>query len=382
MSSRKQPPYILVEKRPDLRRLVVDLEREVTIGVDLEADSMFHYHVKVCLLQVSTGSQTFLVDPVSLGDLSPLAPVFRDPRVRKVFHGADYDLRSLQRDFDIQVRSIFDTQIAARFLGLRELSLASLLKDKFGILLDKKYQKRDWSKRPLPAPMLEYAAQDVRHLLPLASILEEELRAKGWLSCAEEECEILSKMRLAPPEDQPLFLKFRGAGSLDARSLAVLEALLQTRIKMASQWDRPPFKILGNKTIFELAMTKPRTEGDLWATGALSPKQINTLGHSLLQGIQTAMDLPEEALPVYPQKSGKPIRAKVSKRIKALKQWRERRAGELGIDPTLLCTNLQIQSLALARPRNPKDLEGVDGMRNWQRKIFGPEICEVLKKAR
>ena len=169
---RKQPTYFVVKERSDLKRIAAGLERETMIGVDIEADSMFHYQEKVCLIQISTTSCNILLDPLSLVDLSHLSSIFTDPNIRKVFHGADYDIRSLYRDFGIEVNALFDTQIAARFLGIKETSLAYLLKERFGVTVEKKYQKRDWSKRPLPAAMLAYAVQDTCHLLPLSRILE------------------------------------------------------------------------------------------------------------------------------------------------------------------------------------------------------------------
>jgi ribonuclease D len=186
---------LLIENDAELKKSVAKLQQEPAIGVDLEADSMFHYQEKVCLLQISTPAQNIIIDPLSVQDLSPLAPVFADTRIRKVFHGADYDIRSLYRDFGIEVHSLFDTQVAARFLGVRETGLASLLKVRFDVLSDKKYQKKDWSQRPLPEAMLKYAVQDICYLLPLADMLERELIEKGLLFCVEEECEQLSGVR-------------------------------------------------------------------------------------------------------------------------------------------------------------------------------------------
>ena len=219
---RKQPGYVWVETNRDLSRLALSLEKEPAIGVDLEADSMFHYKERVCLLQISTADQNVLLDPLALKDISPLKSVFAEPRIRKVIHGSDYDIRSLKRDFGIVVRALFDTHIAARFLGYRETGLANLLKDKFGLNIEKKYQKKDWSKRPLPTGMLDYAAQDASHLLPLSRILEKELRAKKRILWVEEECEIQSRVGPAANDRKPMFLKFKGAGKLDPRSLGSL----------------------------------------------------------------------------------------------------------------------------------------------------------------
>jgi ribonuclease D len=376
---REQPAYLLVKDRSNLSRIAARLERETAIGVDLEADSMFHYQEKVCLIQISTPSQDILVDPLSFDDLSPLSPVFGDPNIRKVFHGADYDIRSLYRDFDIEVNSLFDTQIAARFLGIRETGLANLLKERLGVLVDKKYQKKDWSERPLPAAMRAYAVQDTCHLLSLSRILEKELRVKGRLFCVEEECELLSKVRPIPPNGNPLFLRFKGASMLDPRGLAVLESILQLRDDTARRRDLPPFKILGNEPIIEVAERRPVTERDLGRIKGLSARQVRMLGRSILKKIDESTKLPENELPAFPRNTEERIDAKVLKKIKALREWREQRAKEMGTDPSLVCTNDQIHSLALAHPKRLKDLEDIDTLRAWQRRLFGSEICYHLK---
>jgi ribonuclease D len=376
---REQPAYLLVKDRSNLSRIAARLERETAIGVDLEADSMFHYQEKVCLIQISTPLQDILVDPLSLDDLSPLSPVFGDPNIRKVFHGADYDIRSLYRDFDIEVNSLFDTQIAARFLGIRETGLAHLLKENLGVLVEKKYQKKDWSERPLPAAMRAYAVQDTCHLLPLSRVLEKELRVKGRFFCVEEECELLSKVRPVPPDANPLFLRFKGARRLDPRGLAVLESIMQLRNDTARRRDLPPFKILGNAQIMEISERKPVTERDLGRIKGLSARQVRMLGSSILKEIAESTKLPENELPAFPRNTGKRIAAKVSKKVKALREWREQRAKEIGTDPSLVCTNDQIHSLALAHPKRLKDLEDIDTIRAWQRRLFGSEICHILK---
>ncbi len=378
--SKQQPGYVWVETQEDLCRIGVWLEKEPAIGVDLEADSMFHYRERVCLLQISTPSQNILLDPLALKNIEPLKPIFADPHVRKVIHGSDYDIRSLKRDFGIEVRSLFDTHIAARFLGYRETGLASLLKEKFGLTIEKKYQKKDWSKRPLPDAMLQYAAQDASHLLTLAGILEKELRAKKRIFWVEEECEIQSRVCPATIDKKPLFLKFKGAGRLDSRSLAVLEAILQFRNKVARRRDLPPFKVLSNGPIMEMVTKRPMTEAHIKDIKGLSVRQAKALGPSLLKKIGEALDLAREELPVYPKKDSTRISPKIAERAKALRTWREKRAGELVLEPGLVCANAQIQSLAHKNPMKPEDLDLINGLRIWQRRVFGREICEFLKK--
>jgi len=368
----------MVERSSDFRRITACLEDEKIIGVDLEADSMFHYQERVCLLQISTPTRNILIDPLALDDLSPLAPVFADPGIRKVFHGADYDIRSLHRDFGFRVNSLFDTQIAARFLGLRETGLASLLRDRFGLHMEKKYQKKDWSQRSLPKGMLDYAALDSSYLLALAHSLEEELKATGRLSWVDEECEIQSRVRPVHREAGPLFLKFRGAGRLDPRSLAVLEAILRLRESVAKRRDRPPFKVLGNAQIMDMALKKPVTMSGLKAKGGLSSKQVKPMGQSLIKAIKTGLSLSQSSLPSYPRKTSQRIGRKTAERVRALKAWRDQTAARLDMDPALICNNTLIRSLVLAHPGDPEDLEGIDGMRKWQRQAFGQEICSLF----
>lgn len=375
----EQSARILVTDRAGLHRVAEDLKREKLIGVDLESDSMFHYREKVCLIQISTPRRDILLDPLSLEDLSPISPIFADPGIRKVFHGADYDIRSLYRDFDIEVNSLFDTQIAARFLGIRETGLASLLKRELGVVLDKKYQKKDWSVRPLPEPMLAYAVHDTRHLIPLSNKLKKELRARGRLFWVEEECEILSRVRPAAPDESPLFLKFKGARKLDPRGLALLESILQLRDHNARGRDLPPFKILGNEPILEIATRRPATEKDLMNIKGMSARQVKTLGPSILKRARESAALPEKDLPSFPARSLTRTGSRIGGKFKALKTWRDRRAEEMGVDPSLVCTNAQIESLVLASPRRRKDLEEIDNLRAWQRRLFGGEICRALK---
>ena len=156
-----------------LEELCRRLQGEAIVAVDLEADSMHHYREKVCLIQISSARETVLVDPLACSGLAPLGGILADPAVLKVMHGADYDIRSFHRDFGFEVANLFDTMIAAQFLGETEIGLAALLRKRFGVELDKQYQKADWSRRPLEPGMIEYAAKDTAHLIDLYSQIEE-----------------------------------------------------------------------------------------------------------------------------------------------------------------------------------------------------------------
>jgi ribonuclease D len=366
-----------IETLPRLEEVARSLGQTSIIGVDLEADSMYHYFEKVCLVQIATESASYVMDPLAIRDLSALHPVFSNPRIRKVFHGADYDIRSLYRDFRLEIENLFDTQLACKFLGLRESGLEALLRIRFHVELNKKYQRADWSQRPLSPEMVEYAAMDGRYLIPLARMLEKELEEKGRLSWVEEECLFMKKVRFMPPSHVPLYLRVKGAFLLDPRSLAVLEALLGFREAQAQKADLPPFKVLGNEPLLKLAVKKPLSLEELETEKVLSGKQIDRYGTRLLQVIHRAMALPDENLPIYPREARPELPSPVRQRVKALKTWRDMRAETLGMEPGILLNNALINDLALKDPRSLKEMESIPGLKKWRQNHFGLEILTV-----
>ncbi|UCD32136.1 MAG: HRDC domain-containing protein [Desulfobacterales bacterium] len=371
--------YQIIDSMPGLKKIAKILEKEKNLAIDLEADSMYHFKEKVCLIQVATKNRNIVIDPIQLKDLSSLKPLFVRPDIRKIFHGADYDVRSLYRDFNINITHLFDTEVACRFLGLKETGLETVLNAYFNINLDKKYQKKDWSKRPLPQEMIHYAITDVIYLIPLAKILIQELEKMGRLAWVIEECELLSNVRPVGPDDKPLFLKFKGAGRLSSRSLAVLEALLQFRKKIAQKKDKPFFRIIGNQALLKMAIEKPMTLPRLKGSKVLSTKQVNMWGNDIIDIIDHALSLPKNKLPVYPRKKAPIVPAHITHRAKALKKWRDKKAKEIDIDPGLLCNKALISTIATKNPKGKKGLARIQEMKQWQINELGKDIVTVLR---
>lgn len=365
---------------PDLKQALKSIETEKRIGFDLEADSMYHFSEKVCLLQVASKNTAFAVDTLKLKDLSLFKPLFLNRDIIKIFHGADYDVRSLFRDFGIEMKNLFDTELASRFLGINGTGLEAVLNSRFDVKLEKKFQKKDWSERPLSREMLEYGLNDVRHLVPLSEILEKELEIKGRLSWVREECEILCGVRPSVDNGEPLFLKFKGAGKLKPRTLAVLEALLGYRRETAQKKDRPLFKIMGNNSVIELAEAKPDSLKKIIDTKALSQKQLDIYGKDVIRIIEKALRMPENMLPVYPPKKACSISESVSKRIERLKRWRDKKALKLNIDPGLILNKSLISRIGVENPGGAAGLEDIREMKNWQKREFGEEIVRILKR--
>jgi ribonuclease D len=356
------------------------MRHERMIAFDQEADSMFHFTEKICLIQMAVPGAVFVVDPLAVGDLSPLADVLSNPAIIKILHGADYDIRCLYRDYGITVENLFDTELAARFLGEPETGLNALVKNCFDVVLEKKYQKKDWSVRPLSTEMIAYAADDVRYLISLHDLLRARLEEKERLDWVLEECDDLSRVRSEPEGSQPLFPRVKGAGRLEPRSLAVLEALLTFRQHLARQKDRPPFKIIGNAPLLDMARIQPETMEALIATGILSDRQRHMYGKQILSAVRHARSLPEEDLPRYPRKARTAGNGPALNKFERLKRWRVKKAQMLEMDPGVLVSNTTLKTVAENHTAGTRTPEALSGLKNWQKKVFGHEILRVLMR--
>jgi ribonuclease D len=352
------------------------LSHQTEIAVDLEMDSLHHYREKVCLVQISTRQESWLIDPLALNSLSPLSAPLTNPEIVIVMHGSDYDIRSLHRDFGIEVSNLFDTMIAARFLGIAEFGLAALLKGRFGIELDKKYQKADWSKRPLSREMCAYAAADTSDLLSLYDQFRAELSEKGRLEWLEEEAALVCKARVSE-KDGPLFLYCKGAGKLRGHSLAILEELLQMRDQQSELLDRPPFKVLSADTLIEVAENRPGSLYDLSFFKGMTSGQIQRHGVGILSAVERGLAISEELLPRFPRSGKKEVPERVKERLKNLKLWREQYCVELGLDPGVLAPNWLLEAIADTQCATKDELDAIPGMREWQKQLYGAELARI-----
>ena len=370
--------YKFIESDVELKNVCDDLLKEKIIGVDLEADSMYCFKEKICLIQIATAKEAFLVDPFEVKEISPFINVLENDDVIKVFHGADFDIRSLDRDYQAQVKNLFDTEIACRFLGIKERGLAALLKKNFNLDVDKKFQKSDWSRRPFKQEMIEYSVGDVAYLTKLHDIIHGRLVGKKRLSWAKEEFEIQSRVRYENNHTLPLFMKFKGAGKMDNRSLAVLENLLQVRLKIAQKKDQPLFKIISNPSLMTMAYEKPVTIDQMLRIRAISPKQANLYGKLCVQAIVRAINLDHKELPLYPKIRRPRKDARVQKRIERLKKMREKLSHSMGIEPGFLLNNALIGSIAFKNPATSEDLLKIEHVRHWQVVAIGNDILSTL----
>jgi len=370
-------------RTPDaLEGLAARLQTARQLAVDSESDSLHHFPEKVCLIQLAMESgEVFLVDPLALGDLSPLAPILAHPTVVKIFHGAAYDLAAMKRDFGFIISGLFDTMVAAQFLGMPELGLTDLLAKLLSITPGKSLQKDDWAARPLSPAQERYAAEDVRHLIALQAHLADALRRRERHEWVVEECHALEATpaaeRVFHPDD---CFRMKGIGTLDSRGLAVLRELFVAREHWARERGRPPFKVMGNETLLRLAAERPQRDGLLKIPGC-SPHVVKRYGQAVLEAISRGLAVPEGGLPIIRRPKRPRLGHPVERRIEALLSWRAEAAPRLDLGPGLLLPRRLIERLAQAAPSDLAALSAVDGIRQWRAARLGEEILAVLAAA-
>lgn len=349
------------------------------LALDSESDSLYHYFEKVCLVQLATDrGEAALVDPLALRDLSPLGPVLADPAVLKVLHGADYDVTTLKRDFGFRFASLFDTMIAARLLGFREIGLQALARAELGVELSKASQRDDWSRRPLTRAQEAYALADVRHLLSLHERLVEKLKAAGRVEWVLEECEAVAALeparRLKDPE---AYQDVKGARRLSRRSLAALRELHAWREGRAESADKPAFRILGNETLLAIAEARPRRLEELARVRGVFPR-LKGEAPEILEAVARGLALAEDQLPSIPR-SPRPVVTEANRnRIEALRSWRAREAERLGLDVSVVLPQRLVERLAGSPPSDLAGFERIEGLRRWRIDAFGPALIAVL----
>jgi ribonuclease D len=347
----------------ELADFVASLAGARALAVDTESDSLYHHREKVCLIQLCADEgPPRLLDPLALRDLEPLGAVLADPRLPKVLHGAAYDVATLKRDFGFEITSLFDTSVAARFLGAKEIGLQALLANELGIAIGKGGQKDDWSLRPLTPRQEEYAVTDVLHLVVLAEKLGARLVELGRLGWVREECEAIAAMPAATRRaDSDAYAKLKGASDLSPRQLAVLRELHVWREQRAEETDLPPYRHAQNSTLVSVAAASPTAHEQLHTLP--EPRLLSRHSKAILAAVERGLAVPDAELPARPAPGRRPhVPPALRARIAELERHRDRLASELALEPALILSRKQIERLA----EDPAD----PGLRTWQRLLL------------
>lgn len=380
-------PLIHVTDSASLDQALEKLSEASVIGVDTESDSFYSYQEKVCLIQISDLHADYIIDPLAIDDLSGLAPIMESPDVVKILHGADYDVVCLKRDYDFTFRNLFDTLIASQLLALPKIGLADLIQRYFGWEIDKKYQRHDWSRRPLKPDHIDYARGDTHWLLAIREIMTRQLEAAGRMRHMVEECALIeSREWQGRSFDPDGFLKMKNTKSLDQTSLRVLRHLWAFRDEAAREQDRPTFKVMPDSVLLQVARSKPRTKGDL--DKALSGKSAmkRRYGSGLVAAVAAGLDDPNEVVRAKRKPRRKPagpkrrLRGKKAEHaLSELKNWRNALiASDSSLSPYTVASNSVLQVIASARPLDLDELGALPDVRKWQVQDHGEAILRIL----
>ena len=350
------------------------------LALDTEGASFHRFIDRIYLLQISTRERSAIIDPLPIGAPARLGEILQDPAVEVVFHDADYDLRLLHQDYGWHVNNIFDTRITAQLLGIKSFGLAALLEQFFGVQLDKKHQRADWSLRPLPQGMLDYAAQDTRHLLDLRDELKSRLEKLGRLEWAKEEFERLEGTRWEEEDAANAFFRIKGARDLSRRELALLRELVPWRDGVAKDLDRATFRVMTNEVLLEIARTAPRSTSDLAKLKGMPRGILERGGAAILSAVQRGIEVAEEHLPKFPRAPKWEREEDFEANASKLKVVRDAAATRLNLDPGVLCPRERLEAIARRKPSSVNDLEDVPGLRRWQIQEMGEEFVRALAR--
>ncbi len=368
-----KPPHLITQSA-QLAALLDRLHGCSSIAVDTESDSLYVYREKVCLIQISTPDDDYLIDPLAEVDVAPLGAVFTDPKIQKVFHAAEYDVMCLRRDYGFTFANLFDTMWAARILGWPRVGLGDILHEHFAVTLDKKWQRHNWGKRPMEPGALTYARFDTHYLLGLRDL---QLGQIQQLDRLEEATEVFDDLAQATynghtpgPDD---FWHIKGVYDLTARAQAILRQLVMLREREARRQDRPTFKVLGDKTLLALAERAPHRLDQLSGIDGMTPGQIQRYGTALLAAIAHGQ---KDALPTPPRRTS--IDPEIVVRYEKLRAWRKQAAAQRGVEPDVIVSNAVLMDIATRRPHTLEDVPTQSGFGPWRRQTYGAAILKVL----
>lgn len=343
--------YITTEKQ--LQEAIEIWNKENILAIDLECENhLHHYGMYISLIQISTYTTNWVIDVIALQSIKPLLELFENPSIQKVFHDVSFDLRIIHYQFNCHPKNVYDTQLAALFLGKEKVGLGSLLEDYFGISPEKKFQRVDWTRRPLSKEMLEYAIGDTASLLKLKDMLEKELKEKERLQWVQEECKHIENVEFSYNEQN--YLDLSGARSLTPQQRSILHTLFEARKRMAQQVDKPVFMVMRNEQLISFSKNPPYSWKSLHGVHLI----VRQNDEELKKAVDKARKLEEE----FPKKPRKRLTLEQAERIDKLSEQRNAIAQALGVKRHLLMSNEQILQSVVK--------ESLDVMRPWQQELL------------
>lgn len=361
-----------------MRELVARLADAPVAALDTESNGFVAYRERVCLLQISVGDADVVVDPLAV-DPAPLATWLADPACVKILHAADNDIRVLRRDWDLRLCNVFDTMLAARALAWPKKGLGDLLALHFGCVSDKRWQRHDWSQRPLPRGALEYARNDTHYLAALREIQHAELVAADRLEEFDHACARLTELVARPREVDPAgWAQIDGARGLDDTARAVLAGLYTLREHLAETMDRAPYRVLADAVLLELARTRPSARSELARVRGVGGPIAHRYAAMVLDRIAEAAKGPAPPWPPSPPRPDARFRA----RFDALRDWRRDHAGRRTLEPDMILSKDALTRLAELDPTDRGALAACGVLDDWETERYADAILTALARVR
>jgi ribonuclease D len=375
MADSTLPKPQLIETRADFLKALKELHSQPRIAVDTESNSLFAYKEQVCLVQISVPNADFLLDALKLTDLKPLGALMGNRKIEKIFHAAEYDILCLKRDFGFEIRNIFDTRVALRTLGIVRTGLGNVLEDQFGVKVNKKWQRANWGQRPLPEELLDYARLDTHYLLPLRDLLAQRLQEEARWEEAKEEWDRLAMYQPNNNDFDPdRFWKINGARKLDPQQAAVLQEIFLYREEQAQRLNRPPFKVIGDQTLLEIAREIPTSEESLRDLPGMTSGQIRRYAGGLLDAVERG----RESTPPSRPKTER-LKEPMASRYKKIHSWRKKKAKIRNVESDVILPRDIVWDISHTNPQNLDELQQLMKPLEWRFRTYGEEILKLLK---
>jgi len=373
--SHQLPDFIYIDETEQLRWLAVELSQEKLLALDTESNSMYAYQGEICLIQLSTRKQDYIIDALTIDDLSPLGVLMENPNIEKIFHAAEYDLMLFRRDHGFGIQNLFDTMVAARIVGHTYHGLANIMKHYFNLQMNKSHQRDDWGARPLSQDSLHYAQMDTHYLPDLRDVLQKELEDMGrWEEAKELFIEAQDVPAADPSFDPEGYWKLTARQNFKKQELSILREIYLLREELAQKRDVPVHRILPNKVLLNVVRFKPNSMRQLDRIQGVNAAVVRRYGREILGAIKEAKHKEAPTPPPSPT----PPPQEISDRYMALQQWRKKKGIERDVESDVVLTKDLMWRLAKQFPKSEEDLKQIDGLGEQRIALYADEILVSL----
>jgi len=369
----------LITAREHLEEVCVEFAKVPRLAFDTESNGFYAYKEKVCLIQISSPTDDYIVDPIAIADLDVLGPLFANPAIEKLFHAGEYDVLCLKRDYGFTFSNLYDTMIGARVLGIKELGLAAAIERQFGLVISKKLQRADWGKRPLTDEMIRYAQGDTHFLMRLADEQKKLLVEKGRWDDAAEAFHELEKLepniKVFDPEG---FWKLVGRTDIGGKAMAALKEVWLYRENQAASRDRAPFRVMPEDLMVRIAEALPETKEALAAVKGMSPYILERFGAGLLAAVERGRAAAPVTRPVVAEK--RRMAEDEWRLFEALRAWRKERAERDKVEPVVILSTDSMRQIAAHACR--VDGDPLAPLSELKKTRYGEDVLRVVAKSR